>query len=69
MRVAYIRYPIALALHALGLVALMATYSQINMPLYVSIPSLLLLALWPWLGPWQRRDEDVSTADDAPAGQ
>ncbi|MGE8497088.1 MAG: methyl-accepting chemotaxis protein [Pseudomonas sp.] len=32
------------------------------MPWYVSIPSFLLLALWPWLGPWQRQHEPAPEA-------
>ena len=65
MRVAFIRHPMAFALHALGLVALMVVHRQFEMPLLVTIVSVLLLALWPWLGPWQRRDDEVRAADDA----
>jgi methyl-accepting chemotaxis protein len=64
MQSAYVRHPQACLLHALGLGSLMLVYSYLQLPLYVSVPSFLLLALWPWLGPWQRRDDEP----DAPAG-
>ncbi|WP_414704066.1 methyl-accepting chemotaxis protein [Pseudomonas sp. UBA2684] len=35
------------------------------LPWYVSIPSFLLLALWPWLGPWQRQHEPAVEAGAA----
>jgi methyl-accepting chemotaxis protein len=66
MQAAFVRSPIACLLHALGLAGLMLVYQQTAFPLYVSVPSLLLLALWPWLGPWQRRDEPA--AAQQPAG-
>ncbi len=60
-RTAFVSHPKACALHAVGLAALMGVYQQVMLPWYVSIPSFLLLALWPWLGPWQRRyDEDAA---------
>jgi methyl-accepting chemotaxis protein len=55
MRSAFISYPKACLLHALGLAGLMAAYQQSQLPWFISIPSFLLLALWPWLGPWQRQ--------------
>ena len=63
MQAAFVRSPIAFVLHAVGLAGLMLVYQQMQLPLYVSVPSYLLLALWPWLGPWQRRD------DSSPAAQ
>lgn len=68
MRSAFIRYPLACLLHALGLAALMVVYQQVVMPWYVSIPSFLLLALWPWLGPWQRQHDPVSETSPAADG-
>lgn len=62
MRSAYIRHPLACLLHGLGLAVLMAVYQQGQMPLYLSIPAFLLLALWPWFGPWQRPEEESSVA-------
>jgi methyl-accepting chemotaxis protein len=62
MRSAFISYPKTCVLHALGLAGLMALYQQTQMPLYLSIPALLLLALWPWLGPWQRKDNGLAQA-------
>ncbi|PTS82495.1 chemotaxis protein [Pseudomonas sp. HMWF032] len=43
----------------------MVAYQQMQVPWFVSVPSFLLLALWPWLGPWQRQDEGVPTATQA----
>ena len=65
MRSAFISYPKTCVLHALGLAGLMALYQQTQMPLYLSIPSFLLLALWPWLGPWQRKDNGLAQAAEA----
>ena len=45
MRSAFITYPKACALHALGLAGLMVAYQQMQLPWFVSIPSFLLLAL------------------------
>ncbi|MEX6502043.1 methyl-accepting chemotaxis protein [Pseudomonas sp. 25A3E] len=55
MNSAFSRIPMACLLHAFGLAALMAAYQQLALPGYVSIPSFLLLALWPWFGPWRAR--------------
>ena len=65
MRSAYLRHPQACLLHGLGLIILMTVYQQGQMPLHLSIPAYLLLALWPWFGPWQRPAEDAAPADPA----
>ena len=65
MRSAYLRHPQACLLHGLGLVILMTVYQQGQMPLHLSIPAYLLLALWPWFGPWQRPAEEAAPADPA----
>lgn len=65
MQAAFVRSPLACLLHALGLAGLLLVYQQTQLPLYVSVPSLLLLALWPWLGPWQRRDEPAAAQQPA----
>lgn len=57
MQAAFVRFPITCLLHALGLLALMLLYQRMQLPPYLSIASLMIMALWPWLGPWQRRDE------------
>lgn len=67
MRSAFITYPKACALHAVGLAGLMLAYQQMQLPWFVSVPSFLLLALWPWLGPWQRQDQEPSTRVSGPA--
>jgi len=65
MRSAYLRHPQACLLHGLGLIILMTVYQQGQMPLHLSIPAYLLLALWPWFGPWQRPAEDAPPPDAA----
>ncbi len=65
MRSAYLRHPKACLLHGLGLIILMTVYQQGQMPLYLSIPAYLLLALWPWFGPWRRPAEDAPPPDAA----
>ena len=65
MRSAFVSYPKACLLHAIGLAGLMATYQQIQVPWFISIPSFLLLALWPWLGPWQRQHEELPAQSEA----
>ncbi len=62
MRPAYSRRPWAFLLHAVGLAILMAVYQQMQLPLYLSIPAYLLLALWPWLGPWKLPAEEPVSA-------
>ena len=62
MSTAVIRQPKACLLHALALAALLLTYQQLQLSPYVAMPAVLMLALWPWLGPWQRRAEDDATA-------
>ena len=66
MRSAFITYPKACLLHAIGLAGLMVTYQQIQLPWFISIPSFLLLALWPWLGPWQRQHEELPVSAETP---
>ncbi|PAU66446.1 chemotaxis protein [Pseudomonas sp. PIC25] len=68
MRPAFIGHPVACLIHALGLAALMLVYQRMQLPLYVSIPSFLLLALWPWLGPWQRSTEEGSHGPKSDGG-
>ena len=64
MRSAYLRHPQACLLHGLGLVILMVVYQQGQMPLSLSIPAYLLLALWPWFGPWQRPVDQAPVVDE-----
>ncbi|NQD95383.1 methyl-accepting chemotaxis protein [Pseudomonas sp. CrR25] len=63
MPTAFIRSPRACLLHAGGLAALLLAQQLFELPSSVALPALMLLALWPWLGPWQRR------ADGAPAAR
>ncbi|MGB4074074.1 MAG: methyl-accepting chemotaxis protein [Pseudomonas sp.] len=66
MRSAFITYPKACLLHAIGLAGLMLAYQQVQVPWFISIPSYLLLALWPWLGPWQRQHYEAEPQADEP---
>ncbi|MES2817550.1 MAG: methyl-accepting chemotaxis protein [Pseudomonadota bacterium] len=65
-RSAFIRRPLACLLHALGLLAVMGVYQQVQVPSYLAMLSVLLLALWPWLGPWQRIEDEVETPTTQP---
>ena len=65
MRSAVTRFPTACVLHVLGLVALIVAAGQFQLPGYLSITLLLLLALWPWLGPWRRGDDDAAAVNRA----
>lgn len=65
MRSAFITYPKACALHAVGLAGLMMAYQQMQLPWFVSPPSFLLLALW--LGPWQRQDQELPSVASSSA--
>lgn len=67
MRPAYSRHPWACLLHAGGLALLMVVYQQMQLPLYLSVPAYLLLALWPWLGPWKRPAEQPDSTVHPPA--
>jgi methyl-accepting chemotaxis protein len=68
MQAAFVRSPFTCLLHALGLAALMVAYQSMQLPLYISVPSFMILALWPWLGPWQRRDEGETVARAVQSG-
>lgn len=62
MRSAFVTYPKACLLHAVGLAGLALLYHTVAVPWFISLPSFLLLALWPWLGPWQRQDQASQSA-------
>ncbi|MEN0105604.1 MAG: methyl-accepting chemotaxis protein, partial [Pseudomonas sp.] len=66
MRPAYSRRPWACLLHAVGLAVLMVVYQQMHLPLYLSIPAYLLLALWPWFGPWELPPEQNAASQTPP---
>ncbi|MCU1719077.1 methyl-accepting chemotaxis protein [Pseudomonas sp. 5P_3.1_Bac2] len=59
MRSAFVSSPIACLLHTAGLIGLLVLYQQVQVPWYISVSSLLLLGLWPWLGPWQRPEHET----------
>ena len=69
MRPAYSRYPYVCLLHALGLGVLMAVYQHWQLPWFLSIPAYLLLALWPWLGPWRLEEEHEPAVSAEPADE
>ena len=64
MRPVVLLHPIACALHALGLVGLLLFYSTLQLPFWLGALSLLLFALWPWLGPWRPHEAQVSGVVD-----
>src|SRR5690606_4049665 len=51
-----------------GLAALMFVYQRGGMPLYLSIPAYLVLALWPWLGPWRQASAEPEVVAEQPLG-
>ncbi|WXL26020.1 methyl-accepting chemotaxis protein [Ectopseudomonas mendocina] len=61
MRSAFVAYPKTFLLHAAGLIALAFVYQSVQVPWFISLPSFLLLALWPWLGPWQREESSAQS--------
>jgi methyl-accepting chemotaxis protein len=67
MRPAYARFPMTALFHAVGLGLLMWIYANQQMPLYLCIPAYLLLALWPWLGPWRAVADEPEQAEVSPA--
>ena len=54
MDAGFTRDRFALALHVLGLLALLVVWQQVQLPGYAFAIALLGLSLWPWLGPWRR---------------
>ncbi|SDI74153.1 methyl-accepting chemotaxis protein [Pseudomonas flavescens] len=56
------RLALGLVLHVLGLLGLLVLWQQVQLPAYLGAIALLMLALWPWLGPWRR---PVTAAVDA----
>ncbi|MBA1273119.1 methyl-accepting chemotaxis protein [Stutzerimonas azotifigens] len=57
MRPALTRFPKTSLAHAVGLFGLLMFYQSMAVPAALLIGSVMLLALWPWLGPWRRDDE------------
>jgi len=64
MRPAFRLYPYACLLHAAALLGLLLFHRWMNLPFYVTALSVLLLALWPWLGPW-RKQAPVSVGEES----
>jgi methyl-accepting chemotaxis protein len=62
MSPSYRRHPVACLLHAAGLILLVVVQQSWALPPWLGVPAALLLALWPWLGAWQRPAQDASTA-------
>lgn len=65
MRPAYARFPMTALFHAIGLGLLMLIYGSERLPLYLCIPAYLLLALWPWFGPWRQTPDKPETAAES----
>ncbi|MGA6099782.1 methyl-accepting chemotaxis protein [Stutzerimonas marianensis] len=53
MRPAFRRHRWACLLHAGALIALLLFHTWMALPFALTAVSVLLLALWPWLGPWR----------------
>ncbi|WP_416638943.1 hypothetical protein [Pseudomonas sp. OHS18] len=62
MDAGFTRDRFALALHVLGLLALLVVWQQVQLPGYAFVIALLGLSLWPWLGPWRRPAAVASAA-------
>ncbi|WP_051231553.1 methyl-accepting chemotaxis protein [Stutzerimonas azotifigens] len=66
MRPAFTRHRAACTLHAIGLTGLLLFYGEMDVPFWLGALSLMVLALWPWLGPW-RSGAQASPPDDGAA--
>ncbi|MEL7561169.1 methyl-accepting chemotaxis protein [Stutzerimonas chloritidismutans] len=64
MRPTFRLHPKACLLHAAALLALLLFHGWMELPFYLTAISVLLLALWPWLGPW-RTAAKAPVAEDA----
>ncbi len=67
MRPTFLRFPKTCLIHAVALFGLLLFYQAMTVPAVLSIVSVMLLALWPWLGPWRRGDEPPVPAAEASA--
>ncbi|QGZ29556.1 methyl-accepting chemotaxis protein [Stutzerimonas stutzeri] len=63
MRPAFRRHPKACLLHAAALLGLLLFHGWMGLPFHLTVVSILLLGLWPWLGPW-RTDRDAPIPPD-----
>ncbi|WP_417776358.1 methyl-accepting chemotaxis protein [Stutzerimonas xanthomarina] len=57
-------HPKACLFHAAALLGLLLFHGWMELPFYLTAISVLLLALWPWLGPW-RTAAKAPVAEDA----
>ena len=64
MRPTFRLHPKACLLHAAALLGLLLFHGWMELPFYLTAISVLLLALWPWLGPW-RTETKVPVAQNA----
>ncbi|MCQ4279842.1 methyl-accepting chemotaxis protein [Pseudomonas stutzeri] len=64
MRPTFRLHPKACLLHATALLGLLLFHGWMELPFYLTAISVLLLALWPWLGPW-RTAAKALVAEDA----
>ncbi|WP_019341220.1 methyl-accepting chemotaxis protein [Stutzerimonas stutzeri] len=63
MRPIFRLHPKACLFHAAALLGLLLFHGWMELPFYLTAISILLLALWPWLGPW-RTEANVSASED-----
>ncbi|WP_417779369.1 methyl-accepting chemotaxis protein [Stutzerimonas xanthomarina] len=57
-------HPKACLFHAAALLGLLLFHGWMELPFYLTAISVLLLALWPWLGPW-RTEANATVAENA----
>ena len=64
---AFRRHPWACVIHAAALLGLLLLHQWVAVPFWLTALSVLILSLWPWLGPWRHGDEHESvTTEGAP---
>ncbi|MBC8649826.1 methyl-accepting chemotaxis protein [Pseudomonas sp. MTM4] len=63
MRPAFRLHPNVCLLHAVSLLALLSFLEWMKLPFYLTALSILLLSLWPWLGPWRVQTDPPSPGD------
>ena len=63
MRPAFRLHPNVCLLHAVSLLALLSFLQWMKLPFYLTALSILLLSLWPWLGPWRVQTDPPSSSD------
>src|SRR5690606_25909016 len=63
MRPSFRLHPKACLLHAAALLGLLLFHDWMGLPFYLTVISIMLLALWPWLGPWRAGSTAPASVD------